>query len=360
MATNDKDLELKLRISALWRRMAYVVFQEVDLCTFSYRPKYTRKQITDFDVLGIRFDHDFAAHITVAECKSGDDQAMNYLLKLNGVRNFFKAEKGYLVQARIDSNAREVGRETGIWCLDEGNLNQLLAGCGIEEKHLQAERTAYATKAAALEIQKRVFPKTVEYLKYDFWTLPDHRNVVNLLRVFGKMAKLDASKKEHRLLAKQMAVNLGYAISQITADIIRFDISNVPQGVLNRIFGGARERRDREALFDTISKIVPSEKLNVTPEFYPQLAELVQRFANAAKDASQVINCLDHLVREELTGDFTAAWGTAEQVYGSRVLKLARDVYYFINRTSGVPLEIFGMEASLLGVGAPREDSPTT
>jgi len=166
----------------------YVVFQEVDLCTFSYRPKYSRKQITDFDVLGVHLEPDFAAQIAVAECKSGEEQAMSYLLKLNGLRSFFNAYKAYLVQARIDSNAREVGRQTGVWCLDEGNLQTLLRGCGVDDSHLKAERDAYTKKAALSELQKKAFPKAVEYLKYDFWTLPDHRNVVNLMRLFTLMA----------------------------------------------------------------------------------------------------------------------------------------------------------------------------
>src|SRR5438132_14101782 len=121
--------------------MSYVVFQEVDLCTFSYRPKYTRKQVTDFDVLGVHLEPDFSSQIAVAECKSVEEQAMNFLLKLNGLRVFFHAYKAYLVQKRIDSNAREMGRETGIWCLDESNLQTLLKGCGVEDQHLRVERS---------------------------------------------------------------------------------------------------------------------------------------------------------------------------------------------------------------------------
>src|SRR5439155_13866727 len=124
--------------------LSLTAFQEVDLCTFSYRPKYARKQVTDFDVLGVLLESDFSSQIAVAECKSGDEQAMNFLLKLNGLRVFFNAYKAYLVQARIDSNAREVGRQTGVWCLDEVNLEALLKGCGVEQGHIQVELNAYA------------------------------------------------------------------------------------------------------------------------------------------------------------------------------------------------------------------------
>jgi hypothetical protein len=38
-------------------------------------------------------------------------KAMENLLKLNGIKEFFSADKAYFVQKRIDLNAREVGRE---------------------------------------------------------------------------------------------------------------------------------------------------------------------------------------------------------------------------------------------------------
>lgn len=347
MASSDKDLELKLKVSALWRRMSYVIFQEVDLCTFSYRPKYTRKQMTDFDVLAVHFEPDFAEQIAVAECKSSEEQAMNYLLKLNGLREFFDAYKAYLVQSRIDQNAREIGLQTGIWCLDDANLDTLLAGCGVEDAHIQVEKTSYEKKVALGEPQKKAFPKAVEYLKYDFWTLPNYRNVVNLIRLFKLMAKsVDAQNESHRLLAKQMAVNLAVAVSQITADVLRHDANDVPMVVLNRLLGGARERRDREVLFDTIAKLIPEQKLSITPDFYEPLTEVVLRFVNAARDACKTINCLDHFVRQGLSDKFEGVWGSAEQNYGTRTIKLANDVYHFIGRSTGVSLAIFGIETS--------------
>ncbi|MGO9246536.1 MAG: hypothetical protein ACLP0A_16180 [Verrucomicrobiia bacterium] len=303
--------------------------------------------MTDFDVLGVHFEPDFSCQIAVAECKSGDEQAMNFLLKLNGLRVFFNAYKAYLVQARIDSNAREVGRQTGIWCLDEANLEVLLRGCGVEEAHIQIERSAYAKKVELAESQKKAFPKSVEYLKYDFWTLPDHRNLVNLMRLFSLMAKkVDPKNHSDRVLTRQMAVNLALSVSQITADVLRHDVSDVPTGLLNRVLGGARERRDREALFDTISKLVPKEKLSITPDFYEPLTELVLRFVNAAREACSVVNCLDHFVRQELAPDFDKVWGSPEQNYGERTVKLARDVYHFVSRTNGIPLAALGIEAT--------------
>jgi hypothetical protein len=108
---------------------------------------------------------------------------------------------------------------------------------------------------------------------------------------------------------------------------------------------GRASDRDREALFDTISKLVPDQKLSIIPEYYEPLTELVLRFVNAARHACSVINCLDYFVRQELDPTFDTEWGSAEQSYGERTVKLSKDVYHFINRTTGIGLDIFGLGA---------------
>ena len=141
MASNDKDLSLKLSVSTIFRNLGYTVFQEVDLCTYSYQPKYTRKQITDFDVIGVQVEWDFAIHIAVAECKSLEEKAMEHLLKLYGVKQYFQADKAYFVQKKIDINAREIGQDLGIWVLDEKNVSTLMAGVGISDpKYFNIEK----------------------------------------------------------------------------------------------------------------------------------------------------------------------------------------------------------------------------
>src|SRR5208337_4836386 len=110
---------MKWKANVILRKQQNVVFNEVDLCTFSYQPKYSRKQITDLDVLGISCDPDLYFRYHVAECKSVAEKAMEYLLKLQGTMHFFTAQKAYFIQKRIDINAREVGKDMGIYCLDE-------------------------------------------------------------------------------------------------------------------------------------------------------------------------------------------------------------------------------------------------
>lgn len=348
MASNDLDLDYKLKVSAAFRKMGYTVFQEVDLSTFSYQPKYQRKQVSDFDVLALLVEPDFGITTAVAECKTIEDRAMEMLLKLKGLKEFFHADKAYLVQKRIDVNAREVARDMGIWCLDDRNLALLLKGLEVrDEIEVSRERDIYLQKERISKELKSEHQKAHEYLRYDFWTLPAYRNIINLLRHAALVGeKMDASRRNDVVLCHLLATNLSVAILRLTLDVMRFDNTDIETGVRNRIHGGTRERRDREALFDAFSKLVPNAGLSMEPPFLAALCELVARFINASAAASHVTRCLDHLTRERILPTAGDKAASSEQSYNDRTLKLARDVLHFISREGRIPLDAF--KASLI------------
>jgi hypothetical protein len=152
------------------------------------------------------------------------------------------------VQKRIDVNAREVARDMGIWCLDDGNLKVLLKGLDVKEDvDVALERDIYLEKERISKELKNEHQKAHEYLRYDFWTLPAYRNIINLLRHANLLAeKVDVGKTNDVILCHLLATNLGVAISRLTVDVMRFDNTDIETGVRNRIHGGTRERRDRE------------------------------------------------------------------------------------------------------------------
>ena len=343
MALTDNDLTLKLCVSLIFRQLGYTVFQEVDLCTYSYQPKYNRKQVTDFDVVGVKVEADFSTHIAVAECKSLEEKAMENLLKLNGVKDFFQANKAYFVQKKIDINAREIGRKLGIWVLDESNLSKLMNALDISDTSiLENEKKVYEAKAKNSVNRKSNLSKLAEYLKYDYWTLPDHRNIINIIRLIRNSAsKFNSENVSHVLLAHQLATSFALSVVRLASEIIKHNINEVKDGTLTLILGGPRERRDREVLFDTIAKIIPDSRLSLIPDFFDSLVELITRFINITYSSAKVIPCLDLLTRSYLVPEVSNIYGTPENTYGSRTLKLSRDILYFLVKQTGMPKTVY-------------------
>jgi hypothetical protein len=129
---------------------------------------------------------------------------------------------------------------------------------------------------------------------------------------------------------------------------MRFDNSDIETAVRNRIHGGTRERRDREALFDAIAKMVPDAKLSMEPSFLQALCELVARFINASASASPVIRCLDHLTRQRVLPAYAKVAGEPDQIFGNRTVKLSHDVLHFISGEGRIPVDLFKASLSLL------------
>ncbi|MFA4910040.1 MAG: hypothetical protein WC649_03205 [Desulfobacteria bacterium] len=157
------------------------------------------------------------------------------------------------------------------------------------------------------------------------------------------------------MFTHQVATNLALAIIRLTGEVACRNIDDLQDGVLTRILGGPRERRDREALFDTVAKLVPDSRLTALPPFLDPLVEMVARFINASSSAARVVACLDHLTRSLLVPSVNDIYGNPEEVYGTRSLKLARDVLYFLIAQSGIAKEL--VEISLTDERQPIEPS---
>ncbi len=342
MASSDHDLPLKLKVAASFRRMGYIAFTEVDLCTYTYRESYKRKQVTDFDVLGIRVDPDLEAFIAVAECKSVEVRAMENLLKLHGVQEFFNAHKAYFVQQGIDVNAREVGAQLGITCLDASNIDTLLKSLSLSEQDVALEGEVYTARIGMLPAQKKDFARQTEYLKYDFWTLPDHRNIINLIRLMGLMAKgVNPAKKDHVVLCYQLATALALSIIRMAGGIVRHNIDDFQESLLTALLGGSRERRDREVMYDTIAQAVPDASLSFVPEFFEQLSELTSRYLSAMTYSHRIIACLDEMGRHIVLDKKSKDLNKIADHFHEKTIKFARDALYFSCNACGVPKEVF-------------------
>ena len=126
---------------------------------------------------------------------------------------------------------------------------------------------------------------------------------------------------------------------RVGAGIVRYNIDDLQETLLTMLLGGSRGRRDREVLFDTISKVVPDAGFSFVPEFLGQLAELSSRYLSAMATSYRVVACLDEMGRR-IVLDGTHL-GRLTDLYHERTVKLARDALHFVTEVCGIPREVF-------------------
>jgi hypothetical protein len=271
---------------------------------------------------------------------------MDHLMKLRGFQDYFRAQKAYLVQERIDSNAREVGSSLGLWCIDNGDLGRLLHSMEVDERQLKTEEQFYSRTLDVQKRQKQELQKAFQYLKCDYWTLPPNRNLINILALLERVVPdLKAGELHHRHFAYSMTLHLALATLGICGKIMRGGTEDICQSLHNELLGGPRERRDREALMDTLSRVTNARGLKVVPPFFDSFAELVARFLNSTRASCATPQWLEAQIRCLLLGDEPGSLlGVSE-----RTAKLGRDLLDFACNTTHLDPALF--------VGADRFES---
>lgn len=342
MKPTDLDFPLKIKVSILFRQMGFLPEVGAQITSRSYRDKYAREQLSDYDVLGIRFERDLCISKIAAECKSGERKALEELLKLKGIMAAFGIQRGYFVKTKIHRNAREVASAINISTFDEGELDQLLgAAFGISlSVALQDEERRLAANGTLDAAMQDRFPALHSYLKYEFWNLEARRNLQNLfwfLRRIGPSLK-DSEDSDRHLLGR-IVLLISIAALEVAGAVLATNLSDPGRGFSVCMFGGARERREREVLFDQVNKLFNGKthpSLQFEPEYFAELGELIARVIRSAPVSAEIPffleSACDLYFRGVTTGNL-AKFNTVTR-------KLAQDIFVLASKEGKLPISL--------------------
>jgi hypothetical protein len=328
---SNKDLVLKLLASRLFTNMGYTTFCETMLPAYTYGKSYRRGQVSDIDVFAIRYEPDLSFSSIAVECKSGNTDALDNLLKLDGICRFKGTSRGVLIQNKIPPNAREVADTLGVTTWDENELKKLLICYDIWQDNLSDNLIdEYIKKVEHKKVANKDFPKMCKFLDEDYWVNPENRNIQSIIAILiqsgGKLSKENLS---HLYMLDEAVLLLSVSILRAGSYIIRNNLSQPVDRLKDFLFGGARERREREILFDKINQQIGGSN-SFLPAYFNNLAELVVRYVStpsAAKDVPKLWSCMiDARLRSEKD------WGAFIEKCDPMVLKLTKDLLRFISK----------------------------
>ena len=344
----NKDLPLKYYTKLLLSSMGYYCDIEVNMLTQSFNQKYKKEQISDIDVLGCKIENDLSISFVPVECKSGEDGALDELLKLKGIMDYLGSNKGYLVKNKIASNAREMGENIKVSTMDYSEIRQLLHNLALLDNNndswIEVQIENYIKEKYIWENAIK-FTRIIEYIKNDYWHQKNYRNIQNLIFLVSSVKDTNALEtKEGKYILLQVAKYLSLSIIQLSSYVIHKNYSNPVDKIKEYIFGGARERREKEVLFDRINQILASQSKtsqSFEPEYTSDIIEICLRFVSAPNFAKQAPICIENCIHSFI---IESAGYDKDKIIGkfkSITLKFAKDVIVFVCKQANLNPSIF-------------------
>lgn len=348
----NKDLPLKFMLKSYLESVGYVCELEVQIADKNYQGQYKREQFSDFDLLGLAFEGDFNLRRVAAECKSGEQHALDEVAKLRGILELTGVERGYFVKTRIHPNARLAARSLAITCLDESEIGTVLGDWGIPQGRVhKVQRAIYERRKKYEESLKADFPKFLDYLTYEFWNVDNHRNVHNLLFLLRTNAgKFQIESQAHRYLLHRTLHLFGVTILRMCSDIFRAGIADPARSLSVELYGGPRARRDREMQLDYLNKLLMEagrEKTPLDDAWVAPLGEMVVRLLKNPQYARAIPQATSDFLENAFYDDKVVVPKGFAGRYHAVTIKLALDMTQFLTKYTGVPEKAF---AELMGL----------
>jgi hypothetical protein len=356
VSERDKDAELKLRAARMLWHLGFVCPREVVISGKEIKlGALKRYDLTDLDVVGIKFDADLSFRTVIADCKSGKSSATNRLFWLRGVMDFFGADRGYLVQPQIGSEVREVALRLSVSLLDRGNLEKYETDKGLGNTNLESLSIRGYDRERALwgpnlpkghqptEAEKRL-QRVYQYLSYGYWFNEEHRNVQQLLRVFGEAAAVinsHSDRERMKLLVYRGLTLWSISLLKMCGSVIATNSDEIHNEVRRYIFGGAASASERARLMRYFSTL-QREQVPLEPPYYDELLELAARIIKFSQFGKDIPRYSDLVASEAVVcGRKENLEGVLGRDFSVDTLKLTKDVAVLMSKAADLDPSLF-------------------
>jgi hypothetical protein len=336
----ELDLPLKLAMRRVFWGMNYAT--RINLKLALPGDRRTSDELSDVDCVAFSTGADFSVRLLIADCKSGGRVSpAARAFWLAGVRDFFGADRAYLVLAReIPKGVREMA----------GRLDLDILGAA-DRQILENVHGPHSPAAPFFEVEgitrlqqlatgmDKGLQALVGFREHDFWTLPEERRLQRLIVELRKAApKLDCKQKAHQLLVVDLLFLFALALLGACRFVSAVSLADPREALLVYLLGGPEQTRSRrqqlrdlDGALGALGKSVDVPKdvlaaLKLEPAYFDELAETVTRFLRRPRDAQRVLRYLEWWAQAQVGLDAPPVVTALGPSYGDYTRKLAADL----------------------------------
>ncbi|MGA7238846.1 MAG: hypothetical protein WBY44_24400 [Bryobacteraceae bacterium] len=285
----DLDLTLKLQVAGALAACGYHSRINVLLSATGARGL---ADVTDIDVLAIRYDLMFKREVVAVSCKSGAAKTLSPAREafyLRGVLDYVEAGEGVAAfsQKPIAPHLRDLGQRLGVLMLSGDEIREWCAhltnGIAIPGYFHESAYEGYSGAWAKLGTTG-----LAEYLRTDYWFHFDFRNLQNVMVHARKaMPRLTGKEPWHGIIAWDTAAHLCLTIFDLCRQVRMLGLSAIGDTTPAYLFGGAASLKARRDLYSRVQQLLASTGVMgqtgpalpaLEPPYSQALAELAVRF----------------------------------------------------------------------------------
>jgi hypothetical protein len=286
----DLDLSLKLQVAAALAACGYYTRINVLLSATSSRGL---ADVTDIDVLAIRYDLMFKRDAVAVSCKSGISKSLSAAREafyLRGVLDYVEAGEGVAAfsQKPVAPHIRDLGQRLGILMLSG---DEIVHWC----QHLtNGLPDPGFFKEAAYENYTKTWERLgneglAGYLETDYWFHFDFRNLQNLIVHVKKVSSnLTGKDTWQSVIAWDATAHLCLTIFDLCRQVRMLGLAAISDTTSAYLFGGAASLKARRDLYGKVQQLLASTGVvgqsggpslpPLEPAYSQGLAELALRF----------------------------------------------------------------------------------
>jgi len=345
----DRDLSIKLAVGAALATSSYYTRVNVGLSATSSRGL---GDVTDIDVLGLKYDLTFNSEAIAVSCKSGNSKSLSparEIFYLRGVLDYVRASTGVaaFLNKPISPHLRDLGRrlnvlifsgdEVELWCR---SLTNGLPDPGyFEESAFERYLTTWENNSVTHDLRA--------YLRTDYWFHLDFRNLQNVIGHLRKLSsKVGTSCEWLDVVVLDSAAHLCLTLFDLCHQIRMMGLTSIIETTSAYLFGGTVSFKARRDLYLRVQQLLASTGVlgsggpslpPLEPLYTQALAELAIRFIERPHAAIIVPQVIQDSIWRRLGSQGMPPNDNKNSLAAE---KLAQDVLNFLGIATGANWKI--------------------
>lgn len=312
MTSGNADSDFKLRMHRLLWNQGYLARREIILSSFLTNGREPlREDITDIDVLGMRYDENLKPEYVICDCKTDKKStSINRTFWTRGVMELFGAKKGYVITYKSTRISKVIAPDFNIIVLNDESLTNFEKSMKIDKDEWIGSYNKYLDETIdgyKKEIKIKYF-KEFFYYKYRYWLDQPNEQLKRLISLGKQFNKIDDYSDVEKWFLHEIIILFSISILSFSSKFIAINESNLIDSIVTEWHGNAIDKAHRKNLMQSVHKFIKEylesecnkkitlklDQFNTEPDYvYTSLTDTVLRLLKDTDSSRNISRFID-------------------------------------------------------------------